>query len=48
MRQVVIHLGDGLDHDRAVLLRLGLQLGGDVDLVDLVAEVVAVDDAPSC
>ena len=42
--ELVVHLGDGLDHDVAVLLGLRLELGRDVDDVDLVAEVVAVVD----
>ena len=44
MGQLVVHLGDGLDHRVAVLLGLGPQLVGDVDDVDVVAEVVAVVD----
>ena len=42
--QLVVHLGDGLDHRVAVLVGLGPELGRDVDDVDLVAEVVAVVD----
>ncbi len=42
--QLVVHLGDGLDHRVAVLLGLGPELLGDVDDVDLVAQVVAVVD----
>ena len=42
--QVVVHLGDGLDHDVAVLLGLGREVGRDVDDLDVVAEVVAVVD----
>ena len=44
MRQLVVHLGDGLDHPVAMLLGLGLELRRDVHDVDLVAEVVAVVD----
>ena len=43
--ELVVHLGDGLDHRVAMLLGLGLaELVRDVDDVDLVAEVVAVVD----
>ena len=42
--QVVVHLGDGLDHDVAVLLGLGGEVGRDVGDLDVVAEVVAVVD----
>ena len=44
MGQLVVHLGDGLDHRVAVLLGLGRQLGRDVDDLDVVAQVVAVVD----
>ena len=42
--ELVVHLGDGLDHRVAMLLGLGLELGRDLDHVDLVAQVVAVVD----
>ena len=42
--QLVVELGDGLDHGGAVGVRLGAQLGGDVRDLDLLAEVVAVED----
>ena len=42
--ELVVHLGDGLDQRVAVRLRLGSQLVRDLDLVDLVAQVVAVVD----
>ena len=42
--QLVVHVGDGLDHRVAVLLGLGLELLGDVDDLDVVAQVVAVVD----
>ena len=42
--QVVVHLGDGLDHQRAVLLGLGEELLGDLTLDDLVVLVAAVGD----
>ncbi len=42
--QLVVHLGDGLDHDVAMLLGLGCQVGRDVGDLDVVAEVVAVVD----
>ena len=42
--EVVVDLGDGLDHRGAVALGLRAQLLGDVDDVDLLAEVVAVED----
>ena len=44
VRQVVVHLGDGVDHRRAVLLGLCAQLGRDVHDLDLVAQVVAEVD----
>ena len=42
--QLVVHLGDGLDHRVAMLDRLVEELRRDVDDVDLVAQVVAVVD----
>ena len=42
--QLVVHLGDGLDHRVAVALGVLEALGRDLDLVDLVAQVVAVVD----
>ena len=43
--QLVVHLGDGLDHRCGGASRPRLaELGRDVDDVDLVAEVVAVVD----
>ena len=42
--QLVVEVGHGLDHGGAVLLGLGTQLLGDLDDLDLLAQVVAVDD----
>ena len=42
--ELVVHVGDGLDHHVAVLVGLGPELVRDVDDVDLVAQVVAVVD----
>ena len=44
VRELVVGLGDGLDHRLAMLLRLGQQLGRDVHDLDVMAEVVAVQD----
>ena len=42
--EVVVHLGGRVDHVGAVLLGLGAQLLGDLLLVDVLAEVVAIED----
>ena len=42
--QLVVELGHGLDHGVAVLLGLGAQVLRDLDDLDLLAQVVAVDD----